>query len=313
MPLRDIARKAGRTLRGGQILDRVLDLALTRSHHADIAFQYYRFIKRHRRFPRKESRLFNDMLFRLRVDGSYYDPAVSFTSCKELSKIYIAGTIGEGYAIPTLAALSSRNELATFAFPARCFIKATHTSGKNIFRERGEPIDLEEIAGWLDYRHYHARRSRSANYRFLKPKVIVEPVVFDGEEVTEYRVFCLGGEPWFIVRNDGNKMTGIRRRIYDARWTDMQCSLGAPLAPVVPRPQVLDEMLRLSRPLARPFALVRLDFYSNGRELRVGEITHGHAGGRQKFIPHEAEAWMTDLLPPSAPPRPSPMGREGVA
>jgi len=289
-----------RALRIGRFTDRLLDRLVPRSYYTDIPLQYYRFIKKHKRIPRNYSGLFNDILFHLRVGESYYDPLVSFTTCKELSKIYISGKIGMKYVIPTLGVISNPEELANVNFPERCFIKATHTSGKNIFRERGEAIDINEIQKWLVYKHYYKRSSRSSNYKFLKAKIIVEPVIFDGDEVTEYRVFVLNGRPWFIVANDGNKMTGISRRIYDPNWTDMNCSIGAPLCPgPSPKPQMLDEILRLSRDLAQAFSLVRLDFYSNGRELRVGEITHGHGSAMQKFVPQQAEFWLKDILPAS--------------
>jgi hypothetical protein len=57
----------------------------------------------------------------------------------------------------------------------------------------------------------------------------------------------------------------------------------------IARPDTLEEMLAVTRALSRPFSLVRIDLYTDGRIVLVGEITHcsGNAGGI--FRPRSAE------------------------
>jgi hypothetical protein len=88
-----------------------------------------------------------------------------------------------------------------------------------------------------------------------------------------------------------------RRLLFDANWSVLPFSIGYPKsAKSLPRPANFEEMLEVAERLSRPFGLIRVDLYSNGRELFVGEITNTHADAGQPFIPPSAESLASDLI-----------------
>ena len=64
----------------------------------------------------------------------------------------------------------------------------------------------------------------------------------------------------------------------------------------VPRPANFDEMLDVVHRLSRPFGFIRVDLYSNGERLFVGELTNTHADASQNFIPPSAESMASELI-----------------
>ncbi len=153
------------------------------------------FALRHERLPTK-SLLFNDVLYRIKVSEEILDPLRVFVTDKEFVKLYVKAMVGEQYIVPTIKILRSIAEVESYDFPSSCCIKPTHASGTIIIRRNNEPVDLEKIKAWFSVNHYQS--GREANYKSLKAKVIVEPMVFDDFNVVDYKVFCYGGKPRLI-------------------------------------------------------------------------------------------------------------------
>ena len=157
----------------------------------------------------------------------------------------------------------------SFVFPDRCCIKATHGSGQTIIRKHGEAIDIDKIVSWFGYSHYHTNRER--NYLRLTPKIIVEQLAFDADNADDYKFYCFHGEPKFI-RVTLDRRTNCTGKVYGRDWKDTGCSIEYPTSTRdVPRPANLDHMLELARILSRPFSFMRVDLYTNGESILVGE------------------------------------------
>ncbi len=105
----------------------------------------------------------------------------------------------------------------------------------------------------------------------------------------------MGGIPKGIVV-DYDHFTNQTRVIYDIEWNALPYSLHHPRGTPRPRPANLEQMLAAAVTLAEGFSFVRVDFYSDGTNFKVGEITNCHAGGMQQFRPLAAEHDFTALL-----------------
>ena len=81
-------------------------------------------------------------------------------------------------------------------------------------RKHGEPLDLARIKGWFRYNYYRAGRER--NYKTLKPKIIVEPLVFDSTDLSDYRFFCVNGIPK-LIQVDMDRHTQHTRKLFDPK------------------------------------------------------------------------------------------------
>jgi hypothetical protein len=150
------------------------------------------------------------------------------------------------------------------------------------------------VASWLKIHYY--RILREQNHAFLRPSVIVEAFAFGDTTVPEdIRFFCVDGVPKGIIV-DYDHFENQTRVIYDTQWNALPYSLRHPIGTPRPRPANLEQMLAAAAKLASGLSFVRVDFYSNGTDFKVGEITNCHAGGMQKFRPVESERDFTALL-----------------
>jgi hypothetical protein len=277
----------------GNALPKLKRRVLPHNRFGDNLYHRLLFLRKHRRFPGKEM-LWNDVLYRLKTSDDILDPLRVFVSDKELVKIYIKATIGDEYNVPTIAVLRSADEVDGFAFPARCIIKPTHASAQYILRRGGEPIDRDRIKAWFRLNYYYA--GREVNYRMLRPKVIVEPLVFDNADLSDYRFFCFNGQPR-LIQVDMDRHTHHTRKILDTDWKEQDFSIlyprsNRPLA----RPDTLPEMLHLARALSAPFSFVRIDLYSDNQRVVAGEITNVSANAGGIFRPLSAEKKASELV-----------------
>lgn len=232
---------------------------------------FFRFLYIHGRRPRRRYAL-NDYLYHIASTSEILDPLRCLVSDKEHVKTYIKDTVGDEYNVPTLAVLRSPGEIDSYDFPADCVIKPTHASAKYIIRRSGSALDLAEIKSWLDYDYYAVGRER--NYRDLQPKVIVEPLLFDGMDLNDYKFYCFRGSPGLILFVYGVS-GGSEQRYYTTDWDEEPYSWARPKSSyVAERPATLDLMTSLASRLSADFSFIRVDFYTDGKQVYVGELTN---------------------------------------
>lgn len=259
---------------------------LPRNRLGDRIYHRLLFLRKHQRWPGNEM-LWNDVWYRLKTSDEILEPLRVFVSDKEHVKDYVRAVLGEQHNVPTLAVLRSPAEVDTFDFPADCCIKPTHASAQVIFRRNGEPVDRERIKRWFRINYY--LQGREINYRSLRPKVIVEPLIFGSANVDDYKVFCFNGVPKY-VQVDFDRHTNHTRKIFDTAWNEQDFSIIYPRnTGPCKRPETLDEMLRVARVLSANFSFVRIDLYSDGQQVLVGEITNCSANAGGFFLPRSAE------------------------
>lgn len=257
----------------------------------DCVCAWLKFFAHHGRVPGPGMR-FNDYLYRLKTTGEILRLPRQIVSDKEHCKAFVDAMIGPGRTIPTIAVLHEPSEVDSFAFPDDCVIKPTHLTKKVIMRRNGEEIDLREMKSW--FRDSLAIRSREENYRYLVPKIIVEPIVFDGKMI-ELKIHCWKGRAKLFGLRPDEPMT-IERR--DRDWNMLPIRGLRKTAPEVPtpRPDCLDEVIEAADRLSRNFEYIRVDVYVAGREFLIGELTNVHRDMRQRFASEEDEALFSRTL-----------------
>jgi teichuronopeptide biosynthesis TupA-like protein len=254
------------------------------------------FYRCHGRLPRDEGGEFNDALYWLKVSGQLKDPARVRTTDKALLKEYVREHLGDEYNVPMIAVLDTPAETRAFSYPADCVIKPTHMSGEIIMRTMGSPIDFDKIDTWFKTNYYcHKWGWREQNYKALQPRVIVEPLIFGRRSVEDYKVFCVSGAPK-AIQVDLDRSTHHTRCLYALTWEMLPYSLCYPIGRGVDRPKNLDEMLRVSSRLASAFNFVRVDLYTDGQKVYVGELTHCHGNAQEHILPSYREADFAEVL-----------------
>ncbi|MBN1461947.1 MAG: hypothetical protein JXA57_20650 [Armatimonadetes bacterium] len=270
------------------------------------------FCHRHRRLPRHF--LYNERLFWMRWRGELLDPLRQFTTDKVLAKEFIRARVGEEYVVPTLAVLETEEQIRDYVFPRHCVIKPAHGCGAVLFCRDGV-VDRDLLISWLGMDHY--RGTREQNYVFLRPRVLVEEFALGpGTAVDDVKLFCAEGVPrviW-VTHDREHQHDAPTGRFYDREWVSRPIWTRTYLpGPESPRPAALEAMLAVAAELSRDFAFVRIDLYSDGARVRVGEITHCPVGGGFRFEPENGETLFSELLfgdtaSPAAADRPRPDG-----
>ncbi len=259
----------------------------------DRHYAFMKFRQKSGRSPDVSAPMLNDQLHRLKISGELENPLRVFVTDKEFVKLFVKAMAGDEFNVPTIAVLRNPSEVRSFVFPDRCCIKATHGCRQTIIRTHGEAIDIDKIVNWFGYSHYYGNRER--NYLRLTPKIIVEQLAFDADNADDYKFHCFHGKPKFI-RVTLDRCTNCTGKIYDLDWKDTGCSIEHPTSTRdLPRPANLDHMLELARILSRPFSFMRVDLYTNGESILVGELTSCPGAGWQRFIPPSAEAAISAI------------------
>jgi hypothetical protein len=260
----------------------------------DATIHFASFLHQHKRLPRRESQLVNDVIYRMKASGELSDPLRVFVTDKELLKVFVRDTLGDAFNVPTTRILRQVGEVCADAFPDACVIKPTHASGEVIIRRNGEALDLDRIRRWFQLNYY--RQSREPNYRFLQPKVIVEPIIFNAVDLIDYKVFCFNGEPR-LIQVDANRHIRHCRRFFDLDWKPLHFGLVYEQGTIeVERPANLEAMVETAAKLSKGFSLIRVDLYSNGEQVLVGELTNCPSGANGIFYPEDGEATASRMI-----------------
>lgn len=240
---------------------------------------------------------FNDYLFRLKVFGELSRPLRAETTDKLSVKDYIRRTVGGEFVVPTLGILTTFQELDSHAFRAGTVVKPSHMSGQVLILRNPDEVaalDKTRLRQWLSEDYY--LRSRERNYKGLQPKILIEEIIFGPRILDDYKIFCFKGVAKFI-QVDSERHSKHCRQFFDSQGKPLDFSL---IYPQNPNPKALPDnfgkMLSVASELSRDFEFVRVDMYSNGSDIKVGELTHCPEGASGNFIPWSAESLASTLL-----------------
>lgn len=271
------------------------DVAVPRTRLGDKIAASVDFVLSHGRLPQK-GRTFSSNLFEIMTSDEILLAERTFTSDKALVKLFISAVAGQHYNVPTLGILKTDAEIDAFDFDRPCVAKPTHASGMVAFVDETGAVDRARLKKWLRVDYY--AHTREANYRNLKPKIIVEPYVFGTLDAQDLKFFCVDGRVK-LIQCDFDRRRIHTRRLYDRNWNDTGVSIGKPLSPKhMDRPQCLDDMIGVAEALSSYFSFVRVDMYVDrtGTSFLVGEITHCHGRALQTFSSSDAEERITKLV-----------------
>ena len=260
-----------------------------------------RFVRRHGRSPSPhQPKRLTDYLYRIKVDGSLTDPLRQFATDKEFAKLYIESAVGPDYLPETYQVLRTADDIEAFV-PDRvpCVVKPTHLSGSVLFHtDPDETVDRDLLRAWLNKGYY--RGSREANYRYLRPKIIVEEFLSeDGLSVPkDYKLFCFHGVPK-MIQVDSGRAYRHTRALYDTKWRRLPATWHYPESPEDDvRPEPLEEMLETAARLSSGFSFVRVDLYAILTDVRVGELTFCPGGADEVMLPAVADIELARLFEP---------------
>lgn len=209
-------------------------------------------------------------------------------------RAYVRDVIGEAFLVPLIGVYDRAARIPWDDLPTRCVIKATHGSGWNLMVDDSSRLDRAETIGRLDAwlaRNYYDH-SHEEQYLFIRGRLVVEAMLGEGDRIPwDYKLFCYGGEPRFVVV-DVDRFVRHRRKVFDLEWRPLPATIPSEeYEGEVPRPPELERMVEAARKLAGPFPFVRVDLLLDRGRIFFGELTFTPGSGLSAVEPREFDLW----------------------
>lgn len=270
---------------------------LPKTDRFDKLFIFIFFVYAHKRIPRRSTLLANDYFYFLKSSSWLTDVYRQLTSDKILVKEFVATRCGEHLVIPTLDTFDRVEDISVESLPKPCVLKPAHGSGSIVFLAEGQnemkPEDKETLSASLKKSPYATAREK--NYKFLRRRIICEPMLSSGMETKDYKVFCYSGEPR-LIQVDSDRHTIHKRNLYTIGWNVIDIEYNFPRGELEGRPPRLPEILDVARVLAQEFQFVRVDFFVDGNNVYVGELTHCPESAHGRFKDRDSEERFSRIL-----------------
>jgi len=232
------------------------------------------------------------------------NPLKSCLADKYLLRRHMAES-GLAHLLPDLLGVYDRPASIPFAdLPERFVLKCTHGSGFNLVCTDKRQFDAEsarqKLACWMntDFSHVNGE----IHYAAITPRIIAEAFLGDeaGGLPLNYKFFCFSGTPRCVMvcvpeDQDGRK---TKYYFYDAAWTRKlpYNRLDPNPSEDIGKPEGYDIMQKAAVKLARPFAFVRVDFYSFRGRAFVGEMTFTPSACVDPDLTDQAQAELGRLI-----------------
>ena len=221
---------------------------------------------------------------------------------KYLAKKYVEKRIGEKYIIPTLGVWDEFDQIEFEKLPDQFVLKTTHDSGGVVICKDKANFDKaaaeRKLEKSLKRNYYWAEREWP--YKNVKPRIIAENYLsfLNGSDLVEYKVFCFNGKPALFLICKGEGHTDERTNdFYDLEFNHIPVTVTCPNAKEkCQKPDEYEELLELSRKLAKNTYQLRVDLYVINHKIYFGELTFFHDSGCCKFNPPEWDKRFGDML-----------------
>jgi hypothetical protein len=149
---------------------------------------------------------------------------------------------------------------------------------------------------WLTRKYW--RINGEWGYRGIPPRLLVEEFLDggDGRSPIDWKWMCFGGRA-ALVQVDLDRFSGHSRNFYDGDGTRLPLKLYHPPGPDIPLPSTFHAMRLVAERLALAFDFARVDLYTVGDRILVGELTHYPTGGCKSYDPPDWDERLGALWP----------------
>lgn len=193
------------------------------------------------------------------------------------------------YCVPILGAWDNVDEIDWDALPDSFALKCNHGCAYNIICHNKSELDIEDakrrLTKWLREKYW--TRFAETQYRYVNPKIICEKYIdFNaGGLPIDYKIHCVNGKPIFTLicseRESHMKMCCVDN---DYNLLDIIPENNDHFGGVLPnKPELFEKMLEIATIISQPFPFVRVDLYTTGQKIYVGELTFLPQGGLIKY------------------------------
>ena len=230
-----------------------------------------------RKLDLKNPKTFNEKLQWLKFNDR--KPFYAIIADKLAVREYIKETIGEEYLIPLIGSWDNFEEIDFNKFPNKFVLKCNHDSGGLVVCTNKDDLDMNKarkvINKSLKTQFYYI--GREWQYKNIKPKILCEEFIGEGDiPPSDFKIACFNGKPDNIMVCYGRETGVTKFYFFDTEWNLLRYNgwgVKAPEGFTLPKPENLDEMLRIAEVLSKPYHYARIDLYNVNGKIYFGEIT----------------------------------------
>ena len=210
------------------------------------------------------------------------------------ARVFVKEKIGEKYLVPLLGVWKKAEDIDISALPNEFVLKCTHDSQSIIICKNKKELDFNAVCRTLNQglQTDYYTLGREWAYKNITPKIVAEKLLVDEskDDLKDYKVFCFHGEPKFI-QIDYDRFKGHKRRFYSTNWEklDFKITYEDDVSIIMPKPHCLQEMLEVSRILAKDVPFLRTDWYIVENKIYFGEMTFYPGCGFEPIEPYSKD------------------------
>ena len=232
------------------------------------------------------------------------DPLLTSFCDKFLVRDFVASRVGPEYAVPLLWTGADPARIPFDRLPSSFVLKANHGCEFNIIVPDSATLDtsaaIRRLRRWLGINFCDDTYLGIAwGYKHVTPRILVEHYL-QGESgpPVDFKLWCFSGRVVFVSTHHG-RFGDHRILSYDRGFAPFNISFGDEYqaSAVCERPPNLDEMTAVAEALAEGLGFIRVDLYSVGNRVYVGELTPYPGGVAAAFLPRSTDlelgqAWV---------------------
>lgn len=214
----------------------------------------------------------------------------------------------EKYLIPLVGVWNNADDIDFTNLPSSFIFKANNGCGKssNLIVKDIAKLDISKtrdlLQSWLNEKHIGALAAEP-QYKKMPPCVLAEvllPEEAGKKSPIDYKIWCFNGKAHYIWTCSDRDSNGTEVMTYDTAWNALPevCVFESRYrkGKLLPKPENLDEMLRVAETLTKPFPCVRLDLYNINGRIFFGEMTFTSLGGMMDFYTPDFLKKMGDMV-----------------
>lgn len=255
-------------------------------------FRFFRFINF------KNPKLFTEKIQWLKLNDC--NPEKTCLADKIAVREWVKDKIGEKYLKKIYGIYNSFDEIDFKNLPDEYAIKTNHGSKMNMLIYKDIKPDYNKIKTFFSIylsTNYAYKGGLELHYNGIKPKIFIEELLTNTDELFEYLFFCFNGVPQYVLFTSGKTDGNLCSTMFDVNWNNLRFNYGGNLhSKDIPKPINFDKMLEIAKILSEGFMFVRVDLHNINGKIYFGEMTFTPSGGYMKFNPKKYDRILGDKL-----------------
>ncbi len=178
------------------------------------------------------------------------------------------------------------------SLPNQFVLKTNHGSGSVFICTDKKTFafkEAEKILTKLLHKNY-AKRALEYHYTYIKPRIMCEEYLKEEgmKNPLDYKIHCFSGKP-DCIELCSDREHDVKLDFYDLNWNYLPYATEKYKSDkLYPRPENLEEMLKIAEDLSKDFLYVRVDLYNINGRIYFGELTLTSAAGFHPNLTQEA-------------------------